>query len=173
MTLTNETPIVPEIWSILLSFRYEEVFFVFVSSILFCNSIYGRGSGVQWVHIGGRGNRVAAPTYWVEWEDRQEHYFDCTGFLETWLVGSSAFLVVGCWTHCKCCTRAENRYFFCVFSIGCHYQVGCFFSLWARSNLQKIQNMINNNKNDWAVISPAFQWAQGMNDVLFFHRNRD
>lgn len=27
--------------------------------------------------------------------------------------------------------------------------------------------MINNNKNDWAVISPAFQWAQGMNDVPF------
>ena len=27
--------------------------------------------------------------------------------------------------------------------------------------------MINANKNDWSVISPAFQWAQGMNDVIY------
>ena len=25
--------------------------------------------------------------------------------------------------------------------------------------------MINANKNDWSVISPAFQWAQGKVDV--------
>ncbi|KNB46349.1 hypothetical protein JH06_2066 [Blastocystis sp. subtype 4] len=34
-----------------------------------------------------------------------------------------------------------------------------------KSNLQKIQNLINSNRNDWSVISPAFQWAQGMNDI--------
>lgn len=37
-----------------------------------------------------------------------------------------------------------------------------------KSNLQKIQNMINRNGKDWAVIHPAFQWAQGMNDVCAF-----
>ena len=70
MLITDETPIVPEIWSILISFRNEEVFFVFVSSILLCNFIDRRRSGVQWVLIGGRGNRVAAPAYWIEREDR-------------------------------------------------------------------------------------------------------
>ena len=40
-----------------------------------------------------------------------------------------------------------------------------FFLLMCRSNLQKIQNLINANRNDWSVISPAFQWAQGMNNV--------
>ena len=34
-----------------------------------------------------------------------------------------------------------------------------------KSNLQKIQNMINRNRNDWSIIHPAFQWAQGMSDV--------
>ena len=37
-----------------------------------------------------------------------------------------------------------------------------------KSNLQKIQNMINRNGKDWSVIHPAFQWAQGMNDVCAF-----
>ena len=49
---------------------------------------------------------------------------------------------------------------------------GEWFSVTDRSNLQKIQNLINSNRNDWSVISPAFQWAQGMNDVveiLSFH----
>ncbi|KAK8823418.1 hypothetical protein WA577_002338 [Blastocystis sp. JDR] len=34
-----------------------------------------------------------------------------------------------------------------------------------KSNLQKIQNMINRNRNDWSIIHPAFQWAQGMSDI--------
>ena len=41
-----------------------------------------------------------------------------------------------------------------------------------RTNIHKLQNIINKNKEDYAVISPSFQWAQGMNDVRLFHGNR-
>ena len=51
---------------------------------------------------------------------------------------------------------------------------GTILYITSRSNLQKIQNLINSNRNDWFVISPAFQWAQGMNDVChtFYFRHR-
>lgn len=34
-----------------------------------------------------------------------------------------------------------------------------------RTNIHKLQNIINKNKEDYAVISPSFQWAQGKTDV--------
>ena len=34
--------------------------------------------------------------------------------------------------------------------------------------MQKLQNLINKNKEDYMVISPAFQWAQGREDVQVF-----
>lgn len=36
-----------------------------------------------------------------------------------------------------------------------------------RASIQKLQNLINKNKEDYSVIAPAFQWAQGNIDVLF------
>ncbi len=35
------------------------------------------------------------------------------------------------------------------------------------ASIQKLQNLINKNKEDYTVISPAFQWAQGREDVEF------
>lgn len=34
-----------------------------------------------------------------------------------------------------------------------------------RAAIQKLQNLINKNKEDYSVIAPAFQWAQGNIDV--------
>ena len=34
-----------------------------------------------------------------------------------------------------------------------------------RASIQKLQNLINKNKEDYTVISPAFQWAQGREDL--------
>ena len=35
----------------------------------------------------------------------------------------------------------------------------------SRANIQKLQNIVNKNKEDYAVIAPTFQWAQGKSDV--------
>ena len=35
------------------------------------------------------------------------------------------------------------------------------------ASIQKLQNLINKNKEDYTVISPAFQLAQGREDVEF------
>lgn len=39
-------------------------------------------------------------------------------------------------------------------------------SIMDRASIQKLQNLINKNKEDYSVIAPAFQWAQGNIDVL-------
>lgn len=36
-----------------------------------------------------------------------------------------------------------------------------------RSHIQKLQNLINKNKEDYTIIAPSFQWAQGKTDVGF------
>ena len=36
-----------------------------------------------------------------------------------------------------------------------------------RSHIQKLQNLINKNKEDYSIIAPSFQWAQGKTDVRF------
>lgn len=43
----------------------------------------------------------------------------------------------------------------------------CPASLTFSSHIQKLQNLINKNKEDYSVIAPSFQWAQGKTEVGF------
>ena len=43
----------------------------------------------------------------------------------------------------------------------------CPASLMFSSHIQKLQNLINKNKEDYYVIAPSFQWAQGKTEVGF------
>lgn len=38
-------------------------------------------------------------------------------------------------------------------------------SIIPRSHIQKLQNLINKNKEDYSIIAPSFQWAQGKTEV--------